>query len=115
LEDRSVHTTSSLAPSPSAPSLFTNHGLVLLHIAAQPCARTRDIASLVGITERSAQRIVGDLVTAGVVGRRRSGRRNVYEVDVDATLSDPLWAGLRVHDVLNLVASTRPSQSAPQA
>jgi hypothetical protein len=110
-----MHATPGLAPSPSAPSLFTNHGLVLLHIAAQPCARTRDIASLVGITERSAQRIVGDLVTAGVVGRRRSGRRNVYEVDAEATLSDPLWVGLKVHDVLTLVTSTRPSQPARHA
>lgn len=110
-----MHATSSLVQAPSVPSLFTNHGLVLLHIAAQPCARTRDIATLVGITERSAQRIVGDLVTAGVIGRRRSGRRNIYEVDVEATLSDPLWAGLKVHDVLNLVSSTRPPQPAPHA
>lgn len=110
-----MHASSSLVPSPPAPSLFTNHGLVLLHIAAQPSARTRDIANLVGITERSAQRIVGDLVTAGVIGRRRSGRRNVYEVDAEATLSDPLWAGLKVHDVLTMVASARPAQPAPHA
>jgi hypothetical protein len=104
-----MHTTSSL-PAPSAtPSLFTNHGLVLLHIAVQPGARTRDIALLVGITERSAQRIVGDLVTAGVLGRRRNGRRNVYEIDVEATLSDPLWAGLKVRELLHFVtaAATR--------
>jgi hypothetical protein len=110
-----VHTTPRLETSPPTPSLFTNHGLVLLHIAVQPRARTRDIASLVGITERSAQRIVGDLVTAGVIGRRRNGRRNVYEVDVQATLSDPLGAGLKVHDLLSLVTSTEPPQPAPQA
>ena len=70
--------------APSTPSLFTNHGLVLLYIAAQPGARERDIAAVVGITERSAQRIVGDLVNSGFIARRRSGRRNVYEVHLDA-------------------------------
>jgi DNA-binding IclR family transcriptional regulator len=70
-------------PSVSAPpeinwTFLTNHGLVLLAIAQDPEARVRDIAVRVGITERSAQRIVADLLEAGYVSRSRSGRRNVY-------------------------------------
>ena len=99
--------TTGQPPAPSTPSLFTNHGLVLLYLATQPGARERDIATVVGITERSAQRIVGDLVTSGFIARRRSGRRNVYEVNLDAPLSDPVWAGLCVRDLLDLVAATR--------
>jgi DNA-binding MarR family transcriptional regulator len=93
--------------APSTPSLFTNHGLVLLFIASQPGARERDIAAVVGITERSAQRIVGDLVSSGFIARRRSGRRNVYEVQLDTPLSDPVWTGLRVRDLLDLVAASQ--------
>jgi DNA-binding IclR family transcriptional regulator len=86
--------------APSTPSLFTNHGLVLLYIASQPGARERDIAAVVGITERSAQRIVGDLVNSGFIARRRSGH-------LDAPLSDPVWTGLRVRDLLDLVAASQ--------
>lgn len=93
--------------APSAPPLFTNHGRVLLCIASQPGLRERDIAALVGITERSAQRIVGDLVGAGFIARRRSGRRNVYAVQLDATLGDPVMSGLRVRDLVALLAASQ--------
>jgi winged helix-turn-helix DNA-binding protein len=61
-------------------SFLTNHGHVLLCIAAEPTIRLRDMAQRVGITERAAQRIVGDLVAAGYVSRMRVGRRNEYRV-----------------------------------
>ena len=40
----------------------TNHTQVLLCIARDEDVRTRDIAQMVGITERATQRIVADLV-----------------------------------------------------
>jgi DNA-binding MarR family transcriptional regulator len=69
-------------------SFLTNHGLTLVCIAGDPRARMRDIAGSVGITERAAQRIVGDLVDAEYIERTREGRRNVY------TLRDDLAARL---------------------
>jgi DNA-binding MarR family transcriptional regulator len=69
-------------------SFLTNHGLTLLCIAGDPRVRMRDIAGSVGITERAAQRIVGDLVDAEYIERTREGRRNVY------TLRDDLAAHL---------------------
>ena len=42
-------------------TFLTNHAHVLLAIAAEPDLRLRDIADRVGITERAAQRIVGEL------------------------------------------------------
>ena len=41
-------------------TFLTNHAHVLLAIAAEPDLRLRDIADRVGITERAAQRIVGE-------------------------------------------------------
>jgi DNA-binding MarR family transcriptional regulator len=64
-------------------SFITNHGLALLCIAHDPHARMRDIAESVDITERAAQRIVADLVSAGYVEREREGRRNVYAIRPD--------------------------------
>jgi hypothetical protein len=60
--------------------LLTNHGNTLLLISRDPRARLRDIADALEITERQAQRIVGDLVAAGYLTREREGRRNFYHV-----------------------------------
>jgi hypothetical protein len=70
-----------------SPSLFTNHGLVLLALARRPDLRLRDIAGEVGITERAAQGIVSDLVGGGFLERSREGRRNRYLVRGDAALA----------------------------
>lgn len=42
--------------------------------------RLRDIALVLDITERAAQRIVTELVDEGYVTRKREGRRNTYKV-----------------------------------
>src|SRR4051812_23344956 len=62
-------------------TFVTNHTQVLLCLSQDPNVRLRDVAERVGITERAAQRILGDLVEAGYVDRTRAGRRNVYTVD----------------------------------
>ena len=73
---------------------LTNHGRVLLCLAHDPDLRIRDLALVLGITERSAQKILGDLVRAGYVTRRRVGRRNEYEIHVETPL--PLGRELNV-------------------
>ncbi len=65
---------------------LTNHGRVLLCLAHDRELRIRDLALTLGITERSTQKILGDLVTAGYVTRRRVGRRNEYEIHVGTPL-----------------------------
>jgi predicted transcriptional regulator len=69
---------------------LTNHALVLLCVAHDPGIRLRDIAQTVGITERSAHRIVSELVEDGFVIRQRTGRRNHYKVDPELPLHHPL-------------------------
>ena len=81
-------------------TLLSNHGLVLLCIAAEPMIRVRDIAGTVGITERAAQRIVGELIAGGYMSRRRDGRRNVYEVHRDARVRHPAWGERQVRHLL---------------
>jgi len=68
---------------------FTNHALVLLAVAADPEILLREIAEAVGITERAAHRIIGDLEDGGYISRERKGRRNYYQVHLDAMLSQP--------------------------
>lgn len=69
--------------SPAKWSFLTNYAKVLMCIAEDPDLRLREIGAAIGITERAAHRIVGDLVEAGYLTRRRVGRRNQYTVRTD--------------------------------
>jgi DNA-binding IclR family transcriptional regulator len=69
---------------------LTNHAQVLLCVAHDSGIRLRDIAQTVGITERSAHRIVSELVEDGYVVRERSGRRNLYKVQPELPLHHSL-------------------------
>jgi DNA-binding MarR family transcriptional regulator len=78
---------------------LTNHGRALLCISHDPGVRIRDLALMLDITERSVQKIVSDLVHGGYVTRRRVGRRNEYEVQVERSL--PIAHELNLHRLLD--------------
>ena len=84
-------------------TFLTNHAQVLLAIARSPEGRMRDIAGHVGITERAAQRIVGDLVDAGYVKRTRTGRRNSYTVNAKIEMRHRAQQGHPVGELLDLL------------
>ena len=84
-------------------SLVTNHGHVLACVNADPDARLRDIAEQVGITERTAAQIIGDLETAGYLRRTRVGRRNRYKINGDRKVRSPRLATITVAQLLALV------------
>ena len=67
-------------------TFLTNHAHVLLCIAKNRNCRLRDIADVVGITERAVHRIVSDLTEAGYVDVQRDGRCNVYETHPEKNL-----------------------------
>jgi DNA-binding MarR family transcriptional regulator len=84
-------------------SFLTNHAWVLLCIAQDPGVRLREIGATVGITERAAHRIVGELVDAGYITRKRNGRRNHYEIQAHLPLPDQLARGKKVGDLLAIL------------
>jgi DNA-binding IclR family transcriptional regulator len=65
---------------------FTNHFEVLLVVARHPDARLVTVAREVGITERAAHRILGDLAGEGYVAATKQGRRNHYRVNLGKRL-----------------------------
>lgn len=87
-------------------TFLTNHTHVLLCIAKDPTIRLRDVATLVGITERAAQSIVADLVAEGYLTRSRVGRRNVYDVHQHAPLRHTDNGSLTVGGLLDYLQST---------
>ena len=84
-------------------TFLTNHAHVLLCLAREPGARMRDVADVVGITERAVQRIIADLEEAGYIERSRDGRRNRYSVQVDLPLRHPVEQHRPVSALLALV------------
>jgi hypothetical protein len=84
-------------------NLVTNHGHVLVCIAADPDARLRDVAEKVGITERTAAHIVNDLEQAGYLTKTRIGRRNRYEIDSGRAVRTPRRPTLTIGQLLSLL------------
>ena len=92
-----------IAPSPPSWTFLTRHAQVLLCIAEDPGIRLRDIGDQVGITERAAHRIVGELEAAGYISRERRGRRNHYTVRLKAPLPDAVAREQKVGDLLGVL------------
>ena len=92
-------------------TFLTNHAQVLLCISRSPDMRMREIADSVGITERAAQRIVGDLVDEGYVTRRKVGRRNEYTVNPHTPLRHPLSRDHDIGEVIEVLGTPRGGES----
>ncbi len=89
----------------SVPSwtFITNHGAVLAHIARHGQITAREIASELGITERSVHRIISDLEEAGYLSRHRDGRVNRYEVNAALPLRHPDKRDTAVGELLKVL------------
>ncbi|MFL5981634.1 MAG: winged helix-turn-helix domain-containing protein [Gaiellaceae bacterium] len=76
---------------------------MLAYLAGDQDARLRDIADGVGITERTAAHIVGDLEHAGYVTRTRVGRRNRYDINSVRRIRTPRLAMMTTGQLLTLL------------
>jgi hypothetical protein len=88
-------------------TFLTNHGHVLLCLARAPELRLRDVAAMVGVTERAVQRIVADLEEAGYLTKRKHGRQNEYEIDASLPLRHPIEAHQKVKAIIDLAEPVR--------
>jgi len=61
-------------------SFITNHGMVLAAIAKHPRSTARELGDDVGITERTAHKIIIDLEQAGYITKTKVGRKNKYTI-----------------------------------
>lgn len=93
-----------MPPAPVARwSFLTTHAQVLVCIARDPGVRLRDIGERLGITERTAHRIVTELSAAGYITRERDGRRNRYTVNTEIPMPDPIAPGQSVGELLGIL------------
>ena len=87
-------------------SFLTNHARALVCIAKDPGLRLRDIATALGITERSAYGIVADLTDAGYVLKARDGRRNRYQIQKHVPLRDSISREAAIGEVLDVLVES---------
>lgn len=86
-------------------SFLTNHARVLVCIAHDPGVRLRDIATTVGITERTAYGIVTDLTGAGYVVKDKNGRRNRYEIQAHLPMREAVSKERTIGEVLDVLVT----------
>lgn len=87
---------------------LTSHASALVCIRRDPELRVRDLAAMIGLTERRAQGIVSDLVEDGYLVVEKVGRRNRYTVQGDLPLRSPLFEEQKVDKILGLMPETVP-------
>jgi DNA-binding MarR family transcriptional regulator len=88
-------------------NFLTNHARALLCIANDPGVRLRDLATALGITERSAYAVVSDLADAGYVVKERDGRRNRYTIQHHLPLREASSRERTIGELLALLGDTR--------
>jgi DNA-binding MarR family transcriptional regulator len=86
-------------------TFITNHGLVLAYIFHNPSHTAREIAAHVGVTERTTHKIISELEVEGYITRRKSGRRNLYELDPALPLRHHTKQDVMVEDLLHVLSS----------
>lgn len=87
-------------------TFLSNHGHVLLCVAAEPHQTLPSIAEQVGITSRAVQLILADLIDGGYVERIKIGRRNHYHIHPEGQLRHPLESH---HSIADLIAALGPA------
>jgi DNA-binding transcriptional ArsR family regulator len=88
-------------------SFLTKHARVLACIAHDPGVRIRDIAAVLGVTERNASGIVADLTTAGYVLKDKDGRRNRYRIQVHVPLRRDTDRHKTIGELLAVLVDTK--------
>ena len=86
-------------------TFLTNHAHVLICVARNPGIRIRDVSENVGITERTAQRILRELADGGYLRRTPDGRRSIYEVNDSLPLRHPLESGHAIGEILEVLTA----------
>lgn len=99
-------------------TFLTSHARALVCIARDPDVRLREIAAVLGVTERRAYGIVNDLSEAGYVVKEKDGRRNRYRIQHHQLLPLRFPREPTIGEVLQVLVDmgeTEPSRIAPSS
>jgi hypothetical protein len=109
----SSNTRADAAGDQSRWMFLTNHLHVLVCLTRDPELRIRDIADLVGITERATVQILSQLEATGYLTKTKVGRRNHYTVHGELPLRHPMHNGRQVGELLRVIEPEIAPPAAP--
>lgn len=99
----------STSQSVPASLLLGNHLIALFAIKEDPSIRIRELSHLLGLTERSTQRVINELEYVGLIRVARNGRRNLYTISEGIDLDLPGGRRIPVDKVLRALSARQPS------
>jgi len=85
-------------------TFITNHAAVLNILDREEHLTSREIAMIIGITERTVIRIIKDLEVEGYVTKRKEGRENRYTLNKDLPLRRNDQREIHVRELLQLIS-----------
>ena len=98
---KSAHDGATSGGPPRGWTFLTNHAHALLCLAQGESLTARELSLRIGITERSVQAILADLIADGYLEKSKVGRRNSYTVNPKGRLRHPLEAAHTVGDLID--------------
>ena len=84
-------------------TFITNYASVLLLVSKHPQITAREIAQVVGITERAVRLIINDLHIEGYIRKTREGRGVKYAVDSERSMRHKTQQGVAVKHLLSIM------------
>ncbi|GLP76591.1 hypothetical protein TUM20983_37010 [Mycobacterium antarcticum] len=84
-------------------TFLTNHAHVLLCLAGGESLTARELSIRIGITERSVQAILADLIAGGYLTKFKQGRRNIYAVNHHGRLRHPLESAHTIGELISVL------------
>ena len=85
-------------------TFLSNHAHVLICLSRGPQqVSLREVATMVGITERAVQKIVSELEDGGYLTRFKEGRSNRYRMALSKKLRHPVESNCTVRELVDLL------------
>jgi len=100
---RCLRSRFAVPETPNSWTFLSNYAHVLICLADNPDARLRDVAEKVGITERTAFRLIAELEEAGILERAKEGRRNHYNINTKAHLRHAIEEHCTVGELIGTI------------
>ncbi|MBI2850829.1 MAG: winged helix-turn-helix transcriptional regulator [Chloroflexi bacterium] len=91
---------------------ITKHGLVLLCIAKNRGKTAREIGDEVGVTERTAHKMILDLEAEGYITKAKAGNKNTYRVRPEVPIKA---ADVAVGELLEMLGWKRRGRKTAEA
>jgi DNA-binding MarR family transcriptional regulator len=93
----------------------TNHAMVLCLIAQQPRITAREIASTIGITEKTTRNIIDDLEYDDYITKTKEGRRIRYGIDPKMPLRHEIHDDKVIGDLIKVLSKGKRRQRVKSA